>query len=85
MSRLSLRLSRAISSSRRLKWRPASREEILARLLVKRAEAQQAGLDALETSLRQQIAWSLPMRRGAEAACEAADDEAVEDGAARSA
>jgi hypothetical protein len=37
---------------------------VLARLLVKRADAQQAGLDELEATLRQQILWSLPMRRG---------------------
>jgi hypothetical protein len=37
---------------------------VLARLLVKRADAQQAGLDDLEASLRQQIMWSLPMRDG---------------------
>lgn len=47
-----------------MRWRPVSREQILARLLVKRAEAQQAGLVALEASLRRQIAWSLPMRKG---------------------
>ena len=63
MSSLS-RLSRALQDGRRLRWRPASREEVLQRLLVKRAEAKQAGLDGLEKSLRQQIAWSLPVRRG---------------------
>jgi hypothetical protein len=60
------RLSRAISEGRRLQWRPETREEVLARLLVKRAEARQAGLDGLERSLRQQIAWSLPVRCGEE-------------------
>jgi hypothetical protein len=58
------RLSRAIQEGRRLSWRPESREEVLRRLLVKRAEAKQAGLIALERSLRDQIAWSLPVRRG---------------------
>jgi hypothetical protein len=62
MSRLSNRLFKALSDGRTLKWRPASREQVLARLLVKRAEAQQAGLSDLESSLRRQIAWSLPMR-----------------------
>jgi acyl-CoA hydrolase len=62
MSRLSSRLFKALSDGRSLKWRPASREQVLARLLVKRAEAQQAGLSDLEASLRRQIAWSLPMR-----------------------
>jgi hypothetical protein len=64
MSRLSNRLFKALSDGRTLRWRPASREQVLARLLVKRAEAQQAGLADLEASLRRQIAWSLPMRQG---------------------
>jgi hypothetical protein len=63
MSRLSQRFAKALSDGRKLRWRPESREQILARLLVKRAEAKQAGLDKLETSLRQQIRWSLPMHR----------------------
>jgi hypothetical protein len=63
MSRLSHRLTKALSDGRKLRWRPQSREQILARLLVKRAEARQAGLDRLEHSLRQQIRWSLPMRK----------------------
>jgi hypothetical protein len=61
---LSSRLSQALTSGRRIRWRPESREQILARLLVKRAEAQQAGLHDLEMALRKQIAWSLPVRRG---------------------
>ena len=63
MSILSSRLGKAISSGRQLRWRPESREQVLARLLVKRADAQQAGLGELEASLRQQIMWSLPMHR----------------------
>ncbi len=64
MSNLSSRLHKAVSSGRQLRFRPESREQVLARLLVKRADAQQAGLDDLEASLRQQIMWSLPMRDG---------------------
>ncbi|HEX8534744.1 MAG TPA: hypothetical protein VF662_11300 [Allosphingosinicella sp.] len=64
MSSLSSRLHKAVSSGRQLRWRPESREQVLARLLVKRADAQQAGLDELEAALRRQIMWSLPMRRG---------------------
>jgi hypothetical protein len=64
MSNLSFRLHKAVSTGRRLRWRPESREQVLARLLVKRADAQQAGLEELEATLRQQIRWSLPMRRG---------------------
>ena len=63
---LSSRLAQALSSGRRTRWRPQTREQILARLLVKRAEAQQAGLHDLEVALRRQIAWSLPVRRGDE-------------------
>jgi hypothetical protein len=68
MSDLSFRLHKAVSSGRRLQWRPENREEVLARLLVKRADAQRAGLDELEATLRQQILWSLPMRRGEDGA-----------------
>ncbi len=64
VSNLSFRLHKAISSGRKVRWRPESREEVLARLLKKRADAQQAGLDELEATLRQQIRWSLPMRSG---------------------
>jgi len=63
MSRLSNRFAKALSEGRTLRWRPENREQILARLLVKRAEAKQAGLNELESSLRQQIRWSLPMHR----------------------
>lgn len=64
MLNLSSRLHKAVTSGRQLRWRPESREQVLARLLVKRADAQQAGLDELEATLRRQIMWSLPMRSG---------------------
>lgn len=64
MSRLSYRLAKAVSEGRRERGRPASREEVLSRLLVKRATAHQAGLIDLEAALRQQISWSLPVRKG---------------------
>ena len=63
MSNLSFQHHKAISSGRRLPWRPENREQVLARLLVKRADAQRAGLGELEATLRQQIRWSLPMHR----------------------
>jgi hypothetical protein len=63
MPSLSSRLSRAVADGRQLRWRPGNREEVLARLLVKRAEAKQAGLAELEAALREQIAWALPVRR----------------------
>ena len=79
MSLFSPRLIKAMSEGRRMRWRPETREQVLARLLVKRAEAQQAGLDELEASLRDQIAWALPVRRGAEAVNEADDAAPVHD------
>ena len=59
---LSYRLAKAAAAGRSF-WRPSSREQVLARLLLKRAAAHRAGLAELESSLRHQIAWSLPMRR----------------------
>lgn len=61
---LSFRLAKAVAAGRRTRWRPMTREQVLARLLVKRAAAHQAGLGDLETSLRKQISWSLPIRKG---------------------
>ena len=75
MSSLSFRLAKALSDSRKLRWRPVNREQVLARLLVKRAEARQAGLDDLEQRLRQQIRWSLPMHTPVE------DDKTADDDA----
>ena len=53
--RLAIRLAKALTDSRKLRWKPDNREQVLARLLVKRAEAKAAGLTALEEQLRQQI------------------------------
>ena len=64
MSNLSFRLHKAVSGGRQIQWRPVNREQILARLLVKRADAAQAGLGELEATLRQQIRWALPVYRG---------------------
>ena len=64
MSDLSFHLSKALSSGRVDGWKPGSREEILLRLLKKRAAAHRAGLEAQEEQLRGQILWSLPMKRG---------------------
>lgn len=64
MSNLSFRLARAVSSGRKNGGKPADREAVLARLLVKRAAAHRAGLDDLESIMRHQIEWSLPMKQG---------------------
>ena len=80
MSRLSYRLAKAVSDGRASRGRPSSREEVLSRLLMKRAMAHQAGLRDLEAALRGQIAWALPVRNGedsdAEAGGETFGDEA---------
>ena len=55
MSRLSYRLAKAVSDGREARGRPISREEVLSRLLVKRAVAHRAGLKDLEAALRGQI------------------------------
>lgn len=79
MPSLSSRLLKAVSEGRAFRWRPDTREQVLARLLVKRAEAQQAGLTDLEASLREQISWSLPVHRNGEDAKQPADAAAVHD------
>ena len=66
MSRMSYRLAKAVSDGRMARGRPGSREEVLSRLLVKRATAHQAGLLDLEAALRDQIAWALPVHKGDE-------------------
>ncbi|QLC25710.1 hypothetical protein HFP57_12235 [Parasphingopyxis algicola] len=58
----SFRLSQALATGRDNGGRPNSREAVLSRLLAKRAAAHRAGLVDLETILRKQIEWSLPMR-----------------------
>jgi hypothetical protein len=57
----SFKLSQAISGGRRNKGAPASREEVLTRLLHMRAAAHRAGLDRQEQLLRDQIRWALPI------------------------
>lgn len=66
MTRLSFRLAKAVSDGRADRGRPGSREEILSRLLMKRAVAHRSGLRELEAALRGQIAWALPVRKGEE-------------------
>lgn len=68
MADMSFRLAKAVAAGRRTRWRPMTREEVLARLLVKRAAAHRAGLGKLESKLRDQISWALPIRRGEEEA-----------------
>ncbi len=61
--RTSFKLAKAIAGGRAAHARPTSREQVLMRLLAKRAAAHRAGLHKLEQALRAQILWALPMRR----------------------
>ena len=79
MSRLSFTLSKALAGGRLARGRPGSREEVLARLLMKRAAAQRAGLKDLEAQLREQIVWSLPVHKPEDFAIEPPDEDALDD------
>lgn len=63
MTALSLRLSRAVARGRAAPPLPATRADVLATLLRKRAAAHVAGSDELEQLLRAQISWALPVER----------------------
>ncbi|MES2337057.1 MAG: hypothetical protein V4537_03040 [Pseudomonadota bacterium] len=63
MSLLSVRLSRALERGRAPRVTPRTRADLLRVLLNKRAAAHNAGADDLETLLRDQILWSLPIER----------------------
>ena len=67
MTRLSVKFSQALSRGRRANCSPDSRESLLAALLRKRAA------DELETLLRDQIRWALPIRNGAPPVLQAAE------------
>ena len=54
-------LSGLVSAGRARKGVPASRSEVLAALLRKRATAWRSGLSDLEGRLRSQILWALPI------------------------
>jgi hypothetical protein len=61
MSKMSFHLAQALSAGRTRRAAPLTRESILAGLLQKRAAAARAGLADLESQLRSQIRWSLPV------------------------
>ncbi|MBC9034666.1 hypothetical protein IAG41_19940 [Sphingomonas sp. JC676] len=65
MTMLSLKLSKALAKGRAAPARPDSREELLVTLLRKRAAAHNIGAEELETLLRDQIRWALPIHHGA--------------------
>ena len=60
---LSHRFSRALAQGRARSAEPPSRASLLATLLRKRATAHQLGAEELESLLRDQIRWSLPIIR----------------------
>ena len=66
MSHMWFRLSQALSSGRKARTVPITREKILADLLEKRAAAARAGLGDLEEQLRNQIRWALPIKAPSE-------------------
>lgn len=68
MSLLSVRLSRALEKGRAAPAEAPTRADLLHRLLKKRAAAHNVGADELEAMLRDQIRWSLPMKRPDEGA-----------------
>lgn len=63
MTRLSIQLSRAVSRGRAAPAPPATRADLLVTLLRKRAAAHNAGAEDLESLLRDQIRWALPIVR----------------------
>ena len=63
---LSHRFSRALAKGRAKPAEPPSRASLLAILLRKRATAHNQGADELESLLRDQIRWSLPIVRDVE-------------------
>jgi hypothetical protein len=60
---LSLQLSRAMSRGRATPAPPQTRADLLVTLLRKRAAAHNAGAEDLESLLRDQIRWALPIVR----------------------
>ncbi|MFA6116462.1 MAG: hypothetical protein WC729_20865 [Sphingomonas sp.] len=63
MTMLSHRFSRALAQGRAKPAEAPSRASLLAILLRKRAVAHNQGADELESLLRDQIRWSLPIVR----------------------
>lgn len=63
MTALSVQFAKALSRGRAAKA-PDSRASLLAALLRKRATAHVVGAEELESLLREQIRWALPMQDG---------------------
>lgn len=63
MTALSVQFAKALSRGRAARA-PDSRASLLAALLRKRATAQSIGAAELESLLREQIRWALPMQTG---------------------
>ncbi len=67
MTMLSVKFARTLERGRAQPAQPPTRAGLLLTLLRKRAAAHNVGAEELEAMLRDQIRWSLPMQRGAEA------------------
>ena len=63
MAKRPVNLSQALLKARAA---PHSREAVLSRLLRRRAHAQQVGDSESEAALREQIRWSLPIKKADE-------------------
>ncbi len=64
---MSLKFARTIQRGRAEPAPPATRDSLLFSLLRKRAAAHNVGAEELEAMLRDQIRWSLPVRKGTDA------------------
>ena len=67
MTMLSVKFSRTLQRGRAEPAPPPTRAGLLLTLLRKRAAAHNVGAEDLEAMLRDQIRWSLPIRRGTDA------------------
>jgi hypothetical protein len=67
MTLLSVKFARTLQRGRATPAPPPTRAGLLSILLRKRAAAHNVGAEDLEAMLRDQIRWSLPIRRGADA------------------
>ena len=67
MTMLSVKFARSLQRGRAEPAPPPTRAGVLLTLLRKRAAAHNVGAEELEAMLRDQIRWSLPICRGADA------------------
>ncbi|MGN6817758.1 MAG: hypothetical protein ACTHJR_03710 [Sphingomonas sp.] len=78
MTMLSVKFARTLQRGRAEPAPPPTRAGLLLTLLRKRAAAHNVGAEDLEAMLRDQIRWSLPMRRGADAESDSQEPAAAQ-------